>query len=119
MDEIDRLRAHGLNFSLEQSASATSSDALAGKTIVISGTFAHSRDELKALVEKHGGKSSGSVSGKTSFLLAGEKPGPEKIRKCEELGIPVISEEDFFSMIPHESVPGRIENASFSQLSLF
>ncbi len=119
MDEIDRLRAHGLNFSLEQSASATSSDALAGKTIVISGTFAHSRDELKALVEKHGGKSSGSVSGKTSFLLAGEKPGPEKIRKCEELGIPVISEEDFFSMIPHETVPGRIENASFSQLSLF
>jgi len=119
MDEIDRLRAHGLNFSLEQSASATSSDALAGKTIVISGTFAHSRDELKALVEKHGGKSSGSVSGKTSFLLAGEKPGPEKIRKCEELGIPVISEEDFFSMIPQESVPGRIENASFSQLSLF
>ena len=119
MDEIDRLRAHGLNFSLEQGASATSSDALAGKTIVISGTFAHSRDELKALVEKHGGKSSGSVSGKTSFLLAGEKPGPEKIRKCEELGIPVISEEDFFSMIPHETVPGRIENASFSQLSLF
>ena len=55
---------------------------------------------MKELIARNGGKNSGSVSGKTSFLLAGTKPGPEKIKKCEELGIPVIGEEEFFAMIP-------------------
>ena len=76
------------------------SDKLAGKTIVISGTFAqHSRDEYKDLIEAHGGKNSGSVSKKTSFILAGENMGPEKRKKAEELGIPLMSEEEFLQLI--------------------
>ena len=76
------------------------SDKLAGKTIVISGTFTqHSRDEYKDLIEAHGGKNSGSVSKKTSFILAGENMGPEKRKKAEELGIPLMSEEEFLQLI--------------------
>ena len=103
--EIHRLRSHGLQFSTEGSADAAS-DALSGKTIVISGNFSISRDEMKSLIERHGGKNSSSVSGKTSFLLAGTKPGPEKIRKAEELGVPVMGEEDFYSMLP-ETITGN------------
>jgi DNA ligase (NAD+) len=76
------------------------SEALAGKTIVISGNFTVSRDEMKALIEANGGKNSGSVSGKTSFLLAGSKPGPEKIKKAESLGIPILDEEAFRRLLP-------------------
>ena len=97
--EIERLRADGLNLSAAPAAQALS-DALAGKTIVISGVFSVSRDAMKALVEKHGGKNSGSVSGKTSFLLAGANPGPEKIKKCADLGIPVMDEEAFRALLP-------------------
>lgn len=101
LDEIRRLREAGLNFSVaEQSKDEDASDALAGKIIVISGNFSISRDEMKALIAKHGGKNSSSVSGKTSWLLAGEKPGPEKIRTAGELGVPVIGEKDFFAMLP-------------------
>ena len=78
------------------------SQALAGKTIVVSGVFSVSRDEIKALVTRHGGKNSGSVSGKTSFLLAGANPGPEKIKKCGELGVPVLSEEAFRALLPED-----------------
>ncbi len=115
--EIQRLKAHGLRFGAE--ASGASSDALAGKTIVISGTFSISRDEMKALIEAHGGKNSGSISGKTSFLLAGEKPGPEKIRKCEELSVPVIDEAAFFAMIPEANSPAARSEDKVEQLSLF
>ena len=115
--EIQRLKAHGLRFSVEEPAAAAS-EALAGKVIVISGTFSISRDEMKALVEKHGGKNSGSVSGKTSFLLAGEKPGPEKIKKCEELGVPVIGEAEFMEMLPSEAQEASSEG-KVEQLSLF
>ena len=97
-EEISRLKAAGLRFSIEKTDAA--SEALAGKSIVISGNFSISRDEMKALIEKHGGKNTSSVSAKTSYLLAGEKPGPEKIRKAGELGVRVISEQEFFSMIP-------------------
>ncbi len=97
-EEISRLKAAGLRFSIEKAEAA--SEALAGKSIVISGNFSISRDEMKALIEKHGGKNTSSVSAKTSYLLAGEKPGPEKIRKAGELGVRVISEQEFFSMIP-------------------
>ncbi|MBQ4299425.1 MAG: NAD-dependent DNA ligase LigA [Bacteroidales bacterium] len=97
-EEISRLKAAGLQFSIEKAEAA--SEALAGKSIVISGNFSISRDEMKALIEKHGGKNTSSVSAKTSYLLAGEKPGPEKIRKAGELGVRVISEQEFFSMIP-------------------
>ena len=62
---------------------------------------------MKALIERHGGRNSGSVSGKTSFLLAGEKPGPEKLRKCAELGVKVIGEAEFFSMLPDSSMPAE------------
>ena len=115
--EIQRLKAHGLRFGAE--AAGASSDALAGKTIVISGTFSISRDEMKALIEAHGGKNSGSISGKTSFLLAGEKPGPEKIRKCEELSVPVIDEAAFFAMIPEANSPAVRSEDKVEQLSLF
>ncbi len=96
--EIERLKAAGLKFSIDEGTGTAASSALAGKTIVISGNFSISRDEMKAFIEKHGGKNSSSVSGKTSYLLAGSKPGPEKMKKAEQLGIPVIAEEDLRKM---------------------
>lgn len=101
ISEIERLRAHGLNFTLGEETE-TLSAALEGKTIVISGVFSLSRDEIKALIERHGGKNSGSISGKTSFLLAGDNPGPEKVKKCESLGVPILSEESFMELLPTE-----------------
>ena len=98
LSDIARLKAAGLQFSVEKKAA--SSDVLAGKTIVISGNFSVSRDEMKRLIETNGGKNSSSVSGKTTYLLAGTKPGPEKINKANELGVAIISEEDFRQMIP-------------------
>ena len=118
--EIQRLKAAGLKLSLEGGQAVAGSDALADKTIVVSGNFSLSRDDMKALIERHGGRNSGSVSGKTSFLLAGSKPGPEKIRKCEELGIPVVGEEEFFAMIPSTETPARQEEAQDDgELTLF
>lgn len=76
------------------------SDILAGQSIVISGTFArHSRDEYKAIIEANGGKNVGSVSKKTSFILAGENMGPEKRKKAETLGVRLIDENEFLKMI--------------------
>ena len=98
IDTIARLKAAGLKFEAEQSQQKLS-DKLAGKTIVISGNFSVSRDDMKALITSHGGKNSGSVSGKTSYLLAGEKPGPEKIKKAESLGVEIIDEQKFREMI--------------------
>jgi DNA ligase (NAD+) len=73
---------------------------LAGKGIVISGVFAHhSRDEYKAMIEAHGGKNVGSVSKKTSFILAGENMGPEKRKKAENLGVEILTEEQFLTLI--------------------
>lgn len=97
-EEIRRLREAGLQFSVEKKE-AVSGGSLAGMNVVISGNFSVSRDEMKALVEANGGKNTSSVSAKTSFLLAGEKPGPEKIRKAGELGVRIVSEEAFRSMI--------------------
>ncbi len=91
---IDRLKKAGLQFESKNVHEALSS-ALEGRTIVISGNFSISRDEMKALIAAHGGKSSGSVSGRTSFLLAGEKAGPEKLRKAESLGVRILTEEQF------------------------
>ena len=104
IDEIQRLKAAGLRFSAAEPVAT--SDSLAGKTIVISGNFSVSRDEMKRLIEVNGGKNSSSVSGKTSFLLAGSKPGPEKIKKAGELGVKIISEEEFMAMIPAEAASG-------------
>lgn len=102
--EIKRLRADGLKLSMEATSKSLSA-ALAGKTIVISGNFSISRDEMKELIELHGGKNSSSLSGKTSFLLAGTKPGPEKMKKAEDLKIPVVSEDEFRKMLPEGSMP--------------
>lgn len=93
-DTIDRLKAAGLKFESEGKAEQQS-ELLKGMTIVISGNFSISRDDMKALIVANGGKSSGSISGKTTYLLAGEKAGPEKLKKAESLGVKVISEAEF------------------------
>ena len=99
LEILERMRQAGVQFEGE-AAEAPTSDKLAGMSIVISGTFIHhSRDEYKALIEAHGGKNSGSVSKKTSFILAGDNMGPEKRRKAEDLGIRLMTEEDFLQMI--------------------
>ena len=116
--EIQRLKASGLQMSLS-SQGAKASDVLEGKTIVVSGTFSIQREDMKAIISANGGKNSGSISGKTSFLLAGENPGPEKIKKAEALGIPVISESDFRAMIPGNSPVPETKPSEGDQLSLF
>ena len=93
-----RLKDAGLQTEVQKKDSRQS-DSLRGKSIVISGTFSISRDEMKALIEANGGKNSGSISSKTAFLLAGEKPGPEKLRKAESLGVKVIDEAGFRAML--------------------
>ena len=112
LSDIERLKAAGIRFSME--AKAAASDALAGKTIVITGNFSVPRDEIKRLIEANGGKNSSSISGKTSFLLAGTKPGPEKMKKVEELGVKVISEAEFRNMLPSEQAgsPGSASRDS-------
>ena len=97
---VERLRGYGLQMSLTAEQMEDTTDRLAGKSIVISGVFQHhSRDEYKALIERHGGKNVGSISGKTSFVLAGENMGPSKLQKAEKLGIAVVSEDEFLEMI--------------------
>ena len=96
---IERLRNDGLQLTGE-SNNILKSNILAGKSIVISGTFSrHNRDEYKALIEENGGKNVGSVSAKTSFILAGENMGPQKLEKAQKLGIALVSEEEFLQMI--------------------
>ena len=97
---IQRLRDKGVQMSLSEEQLQGASDKLAGKSIVISGVFAHhSRDEYKQLIEQHGGKNVGSISGKTSFILAGDNMGPSKLQKAEKLGIAIIGEDEFLAMI--------------------
>ncbi|MDE6534246.1 MAG: NAD-dependent DNA ligase LigA [Muribaculaceae bacterium] len=100
VDNISRLTIAGVKMSLSEEKLASKGDILAGKTIVISGTFtSHSRDEYKDIIEREGGKNAGSISKKTSFVLAGENMGPSKREKCEKLGIPMISETEFLNMV--------------------
>ena len=100
LEILMRLRAAGVTMEATEEEPQALSDKLAGKTIVISGVFQqHSRDEYKAMIEAHGGKNSGSISRKTSFVLAGENMGPEKRKKAEEIGIPILSEEEFLEMV--------------------
>ena len=100
VDIIERLTAAGLRMQLDESQMQPSGNVLEGKTIVISGTFSHhSRDEYKEIIESQGGKNSGSISKKTSFVLAGDNMGPAKLEKCEKLGIPIVGEEEFLEMI--------------------
>lgn len=97
---IERLKSAGLQFSLSEEQLSTHSTTLDGQSIVISGVFAHhSRDEYKRIIEQHGGKNVGSISGKTSFILAGENMGPSKLEKAEKLGVRIVSEDEFLAMI--------------------
>ena len=99
LEILMHLREAGLQFELDKSQNQPVSQALAGKSIVVSGVFSVPRDTIKELVEKHGGKNVSSISKNTSFVLAGEKMGPEKRKKAETLGIPIVSEEEFGKMI--------------------
>ena len=114
--EIQRLRARGLKFAVDGESRSVLSDALSGQTIVVSGNFSVSRETIKDLIARHGGRNSGSVSSKTSFLLAGSKPGPEKVAKCRDLGIRIVSEDEFWTMLPQGS---RISNKDESEPTLF
>ena len=130
-DIVERLRSYGLQMQLSEEQISGATDKLAGKSIVISGVFAkHSRDEYKALIEQNGGKNVGSISGKTSFILAGDNMGPSKLQKAEKLGIPLVNEEQFLEMIggdasaepvlttePEPEAKPRVD--SNGQLSLF
>lgn len=97
---VERLRAQGLQMAVSEAVLANRSDRLKGLTFVISGTFSqHSRDEYKTMIEQHGGKNTGSVSGKTSYILAGENMGPAKLEKAAKLGVRIIHEDEFLKMI--------------------
>lgn len=97
---VERLKEAGLQMTKEEEDEGEKSDKLAGMSIVISGVFSHhSRDEYKELIEKHGGKNVGSISSKTSFILAGENMGPAKLEKARKLGIKIINEDDFLQML--------------------
>ena len=96
----NRLKEYGLQMSVPEEKLANRSEKLKGLSIVISGTFAkHSRDEYKAMIEQHGGKNSGSVSGKTDYILAGDNMGPAKLEKAAKLGVKIINEDEFLNMI--------------------
>ena len=124
LEMISRLKAAGLRFKAEQEAGPVSG-ILKGKTVVISGNFSISREEMKQLIKSHGGKNSGSLSGRTSFLLAGEKPGPEKMKKAGASGIPVISEGQFMEMLSagegsaSAETQGQAADDGGKQLTLF
>ena len=112
-DIVERLRSYGLQMQLSEEQITGASNKLAGKSIVISGVFAkHSRDEYKALIEQHGGKNVGSISGKTSFILAGDNMGPSKLQKAEKLGIPLVNEDDFLDMIGGDVVSATENEAA-------
>ena len=124
---IERLRSAGLQFEGEQVA--LSSNILEGKNIVVSGKFStYSRDELKALIESHGGKNQSGVSGNTDFIVAGENMGPAKLQKAEKLGVTILSEEQFIEMIgggialqesPSAPEPQQPKDEQVIQTSLF
>jgi len=114
MEVICRLKEAGLKFETDQTHTSVS-DRLSGKTIVISGNFSIPRDEMKALIVAHGGKNSGSISSRTSYLLAGDKPGPEKLKKAEALGVEIINESRFMEITGHAENIKEEDN----QLTLF
>ncbi len=97
---LNQLRDYGLQMSLSEQEMSVASDKLQGKSIVISGVFTqHSRDEYKQIIEQHGGKNVGSISGKTSFILAGENMGPSKLEKAQKLNIPIMNETEFLALL--------------------
>ncbi|MBB1139202.1 NAD-dependent DNA ligase LigA [Myroides sp. WP-1] len=97
---IERLKAYGVQMVLEEKESTVVSDLLKGKTIVVSGVFTQvSRDELKQMIEDHGGKNGSSISSKTDYVVAGDKMGPSKLEKANQLGITILTEDEFLAMI--------------------
>ena len=107
---VERLREHGLQMEMTETAAPTS-DTLKGLSIVISGVFKHhSREEYKAMIEQNGGKNVGSVSGATSFILAGENMGPAKLEKAEKLGVKIVSEEEFLEKLGIRSEELGVKN---------
>lgn len=101
LNRLERLSSAGLQFETSEDESGGGSEALAGRSFVVSGVFSIPRDALKQLVERHGGRLLGSVSGKTDFLIAGDKMGPSKREKAERLGVVILSEAEFFAKIGH------------------
>ena len=103
IENIEKLTLAGVQMKVDEEKLAPSGNTLEGKTIVISGTFQHhSRDEYKEIIMREGGKNAGSISKKTSFVLAGENMGPSKLEKCNQLGIPLLSEDEFLKIIGEE-----------------
>ena len=99
-EQIERLREAGIQLEMEEQDMSEYTDKLAGKSIVISGVFTHhSRDEYKEIIEKNGGKNVGSISQKTSFILAGDNMGPAKLEKANKLGVPIMNEDEFLELI--------------------
>jgi DNA ligase (NAD+) len=104
IEMINRLKSYGLQFELSENQLTATSSKLKDKLFVVSGVFSKfSRDDLKKTIEQNGGKNVGSISGKTSYVLAGDNMGPEKLKKAEKLGIPILSEDDFIKMIENEN----------------
>jgi DNA ligase (NAD+) len=98
---VERLRSAGLQMEMGQSE-AMVSNTLSGKSFVISGVFVqNSREELKNIIEQHGGKNTASISARTDYILAGENMGPSKYQKAQKLGIPIITEEQFLAMLAY------------------
>lgn len=123
---LQRLRDKGLQMRLAEEEIANASDILKGKSVVISGVFSHhSRDEYKVIIEQHGGKNVGSISSKTSFILAGDNMGPSKLQKAKSLGIEIMNEDQFLALIEGVTSPSDSNNDSSStpsspvQLNLF
>lgn len=118
---LERLRCAGLQFEAE--VAERQSDTLAGKNVVVSGKFTlHSRDELKALIELHGGKNQSGVSSNTDFIIAGENMGPAKLQKAEKLGVKILSEQEFIALIGSDEIPKaeeKVVEAQPIQASLF
>ncbi len=112
---VERLRAAGLQFAKAESAKPAQEQVLSGKAIIVSGKFSIERDALKQMIEAYGGRNVSSISSKTDYVLAGENMGPEKRKKAESLGIPIISEEDFYQMIGKNASQTKEDE----QLSLF
>lgn len=103
---VERLKAAGLKMEMDAEETAALSNILEGQSVVISGVFAvHSRDEYKDIIEKHGGKNVGSISKKTSFILAGENMGPSKLEKAQKLGIRIMNENEFLELIESAEKP--------------
>ena len=122
---VERLRAAGLQFAKEETAKSDKAQVLSGKSFVVSGVFAHySRDGIKDAIEAYGGKNVSSISSKTDYVLAGDKMGPEKRKKAEALGIPIITEADFEAMVgkklsAEDDSSTESPKADHDQLSLF